>query len=114
MSAQGHDEMQEQEDHAGRCEPAHGLIQRLGGYSQVALYVRRYGVNQSRAMNRSTVYRWTVSTDEGGTGGYIPAKHWPALIKAARDHHSMALTVHDFSPSLANALAAALEAANES
>jgi len=104
MSGGAQVQVAEQEDRTARCEPAYGVIMRLGGYSQVALYIRRYGVNQARAMNRSSVYRWGTPADHGGTGGYIPAKHWPALIKAGREHHDIELTVVDFSPHLAAAL----------
>lgn len=96
------------QDRKNRCEPAFSIIHRLGGHAQVALYIRRYGVQQARAMNRSTVYAWTREPNPdgtGGTGGYIPSKHWPAIIKAAREHHGIELTVSDFSPPLADALA---------
>lgn len=96
------------------CEPAYSLIKKLGGYSQVAEYIRRYGVPQARATNRGTVYAWTrrpAPDGTGGTGGYIPAKHWPALIRAARDHHGVTLCVHDFSVNLAEALGSAQETA---
>lgn len=108
MSAQ----VDAQDEQGTRCEPAYSLIQKMGGYSQVAEYIRRYGVTQARATNRSTVYAWTRRPGPdgtGGTGGYIPAKHWPALIRAARDHHGLVLSVADFSSNLAQALSAAPE-----
>ena len=100
------------EESANRCEPAYSLIQKLGGYAQVAEYVRRYGPPKARATNRSTVYAWTRKPNAdgtGGTGGYIPSKHWPALIRAAREHHGLNLGVQDFSANLAAALTTALE-----
>ena len=41
MGEQGQVGMQEARE--DRCEPAYTLIRRLGGYEQVALFVRRHG-----------------------------------------------------------------------
>lgn len=67
--------------------------------------LRRYGVRQARAMNRSNVYRWTLCQDNGGTGGQIPAKYWAALIRAGREELNIAVTIEDLSPPLAQELA---------
>lgn len=95
-----------QEAREDRCEPAYTLIRKLGGYEQVALFVRRHGIRQAMAMNRAAVYRWTVSQDKGGTGGQIPAKHWAALIKAGREEVGIMVTIDDLSPAVAEQLQA--------
>lgn len=105
MAAEEGQQEAAQEADGNRCEPAYSLIRKLGGYSQVALYVRRYGVRQARAMNRSNVYRWTLCQDNGGTGGQIPAKYWAALIRAGREELNIAVTIEDLSPPLAQELA---------
>ncbi|MFZ5697755.1 MAG: hypothetical protein ACOY9J_03380 [Pseudomonadota bacterium] len=87
----------------GRCEPAYSLIRRLGGYAEVAAMVRRHGICQARAMNRSGVYRWQMPREAGGQAGVIPAKHWAALIKGGAEI-GVKVTVWDLSPRVAEAL----------
>lgn len=54
--------------------PAARVIEILGGYETVAKIVSRHPIS---------VYRWTRSAKDGGTGGKIPQEHFGALIKAA-------------------------------
>ncbi|MEK9811399.1 MAG: hypothetical protein VW362_13180 [Candidatus Nanopelagicales bacterium] len=96
----------QQDGRDDRCEPAYGLIRKLGGCEQVAMFIRRHGIRQARAMNRVAVYRWTVSQGRGGTGGQIPAKHWAALIKAGREELGIVVSIDDLSPAVAEQLQA--------
>ena len=71
-------------------EPAKTIIERLGGAVKVA---RRLGVAIS------TVRRWSMPIEKGGTGGRIPQWRWPALIEMAADE-GVALDMHDFIPEI--------------
>jgi hypothetical protein len=55
--------------------PAMTLIEVFGTVSEVA---RVLGVD------KSTVSRWQVGPDMGGTSGRIPQKYWPTLLAVAR------------------------------
>ncbi len=69
-----------------QCEPATSLINRLGGLTKVS------GVCD---VNVSTVQRWRMPRDKGGTGGFIP--HWHArrlLDHAAKE--GIAVKAEDF------------------
>jgi hypothetical protein len=55
--------------------PAYDVIQRLGGKSEVA---------ERLNLDKSTLSRWCQPRPEG-TGGQIPQRHWPELMKLARD-----------------------------
>lgn len=55
------------------CQPAHPVIDRLGGRKVVA---RHLGVSVS------TLSRWCAPAPTG-TGGRIPQKHWNALLDLA-------------------------------
>ena len=56
-------------------EPAKSIIQKLGGFKEVAEIC---GVHESRA------HRWTYPKDRGGTGGFIPTKRQDALLAEAK------------------------------
>lgn len=56
-------------------EPAYSVIQRLGGKSEVA---------ERLNLDKSTLSRWCQPRPEG-TGGMIPQRHWPELMKLARE-----------------------------
>lgn len=56
-------------------EPAYSVIQRLGGKSEVA---------ERLNLDKSTLSRWCQPRPEG-TGGMIPQRHWPGLMKLARE-----------------------------
>lgn len=53
---------------------AQNIISKLGGY-QIAAEILKTDI--------STVYRWTYPKERGGTGGTIPAKQQPKILKAA-------------------------------
>ena len=75
---------QQQDVECGRCEPAGSLVERLGGPAEVARAIRALRDRPTMFLNRATVYRWTVSKDNGGTDGEIPVKYWSLLIKVGR------------------------------
>ena len=97
------------DDNQGRCEPAYSLIRTLGGPSEVARAIQQHatapdGDRRTRALNPSTVCRWSTHIVSGGTGGVIPIKYWPALVKIARAK-GHELTIADLSHRLAEAMA---------
>jgi hypothetical protein len=55
--------------------PAYDVIQRLGGKTEVA---------ERLNLDKSTLSRWCQPRPDG-TGGQIPQRHWPELMKIARD-----------------------------
>lgn len=55
--------------------PAYDVIQRLGGKTEVA---------ERLNLDKSTLSRWCQPRPEG-TGGQIPQRHWPELMKLARE-----------------------------
>ncbi|WP_454919246.1 carph-isopro domain-containing protein [Xanthobacter sediminis] len=67
-------------------EPAASIIDRLGGPSKIS---KQIGVHRTRVSN------WKRARDAGGTGGIIPQKHIPGLIRMAQ-HEGVSLTVDDF------------------
>jgi hypothetical protein len=69
-------------------EPAASIIKNLGGDTVVASIT---GVHRTRVAN------WKRPKEAGGTGGAIPFRHVPALIKAANDQ-GIALSADDFLP----------------
>lgn len=69
-------------------EPAHTIITKLGGPSVVA---ERIGIHRTR------VSKWQAARDSGGTGGMIPVKHIPALVRLAQEV-GVQLSADDFLP----------------
>lgn len=69
-------------------EPAANIIAKLGGDTAVAAIT---GVHRTRVAN------WKRAKDAGGTGGSIPFRHVPALLKAAQAR-DISLTAADFLP----------------
>ena len=57
-----------------RLEPAHSVIERLGGKAWLSAQI---------GLDRSSLTRWTMPRPQG-TGGMIPQKHWPALINVGK------------------------------
>lgn len=64
--------------------PAFPVIESLGGKSSVAAEL---------ALSPSTLSRWCQPHPEG-TGGVIPQRHWPALLKLAK-RQKVALAISD-------------------
>jgi hypothetical protein len=56
--------------------PANQIINRLGGV---------YPVARALSVNPSTVFRWTIPSDRGGTDGVIPAKRQRELLRLAQE-----------------------------
>lgn len=54
--------------------PAYQVIEELGGKREVA---------DALALDKSTLSRW-CKEPPGGTGGVIPQRYWPQLLKMAR------------------------------
>lgn len=69
--------------------PAADIIQKFGGVASVAKITGAHKVR---------VYNWTYPKTTGGTGGTIPQRHIPVLLKAARDS-GIPLEAGDFLPS---------------
>ena len=67
-------------------EPAHSLIEFLGGPKVVCAIVGR---------DLSRVYRWTYPETKGGTGGFIPAREQRKLLDHCREH-KVDLRAEDF------------------
>ena len=59
---------------SGHLEPARSIIERLGGVDVVA------GIT---GKHRTRVFRWMYPPDRGGTGGMIPLREIPKLLKFA-------------------------------
>jgi len=66
--------------------PAHSIIQRLGGEKAVSTIT---------GTAYSAPYRWQADKQRGGAGGRIPAKHIPTLLEAANSC-GVQLTYADF------------------
>lgn len=69
-------------------EPASSIIVKLGGPTRIA---REVGVHRTRVSN------WQRPRTVGGTGGQIPQRHIPALLKLAKDA-DVELSADDFLP----------------
>jgi hypothetical protein len=65
--------------------PATTLIARFGSVSELARVLQ---------IDKSTVSRWQVDAQHGGTGGRIPQKYWPVLLSTARKR-KIKLTLRD-------------------
>lgn len=69
------------------CEPATGIIEKLGGVTSVAALLQK---------DESTIRRWRMPRPQG-TGGSIPDPDKVALIDAARKQ-GIRLGWRDFAP----------------
>lgn len=65
----------EEREKVGGLEPAASIITRLGGPKEVAAEI---------GIHRTRVSKWKLPKASGGTGGTIPQKHYPALMRFAR------------------------------
>lgn len=66
------------------CQPAYAVVEKLGGKSAVA---------NALDLDKSTLSRWCQPRPMG-TGGLIPQRYWPALLKMARQA-DVALTLEE-------------------
>lgn len=69
-----------------RYDPAAEIIERLGGLTNLA---RATGVTPT------SVQRWRMAVEKGGTGGFIPRKHHEPIIRFAAER-GYTLPVHAF------------------
>lgn len=69
-----------------QCEPAAQIIRTLGGLSVVA---------KAADVTPTSVQRWRLPSEKGGTGGFIPRKHHDAIVKLAAER-GIALPLHAF------------------
>lgn len=72
-------------------EPAQTIVRSLGGPTIVA---------QELGIHRTRVSNWQRPREAGGTGGVVPQKHIPALIRLA-DVRGVKLSTADFFPQVA-------------
>jgi hypothetical protein len=70
----------------GHLDPAKRIILRLGGVDAVAAVTGHH---------RSRVFRWMYPRSRGGTGGLIPQRTIPLLLKHAKKK-KIKLTAEDF------------------
>lgn len=68
--------------------PAHKIITALGGPNAVAECV---------GLHRTRVSKWQAPREAGGTGGLIPVRHIPALVRMANEK-GVKLSASDFLP----------------
>lgn len=59
-----------------RCDPADSIIKLLGGLSAVA---------KAANTTATTVMRWRMPREKGGTGGFVPRKYHDFLISLAAE-----------------------------
>lgn len=64
-----------------RAEPAHSVITLLGGCRPLAALLLQ--ADPDNAPHFSSIAHWQRSKAEDGTGGTIPTKYWPGLLKVA-------------------------------
>ncbi len=57
------------------CEPAASIIRLLGGLTALA---------SAAQTTPTTVQRWRLPNEKGGTGGFIPRRHHALILKHAR------------------------------
>jgi hypothetical protein len=57
-----------------KLDPAYMVIEKLGGKAAVAAATK---------LDKSTLSRWCAPPPVG-TGGVIPQRHWPALLRLAK------------------------------
>lgn len=59
-------------DTLSKKSDAQKVIDTLGGIRTTA---------EAIGVDRSVVNKWVMPKEKGGTGGRVPAKHWPRLIE---------------------------------
>lgn len=74
---------------------AERVIAKFGGVP----HIHKALANVGCAKNKSTIHRWRYPVEVGGTGGIIPPRVWPYLVKAAHSE-GIILTSEDLDPSI--------------
>ena len=69
------------------------LLEKFGGARGLVRALARVGEYK----NPSSVYRWLYPKEAGGTGGLVPSKMWPAIMRASRIE-GVLLTPEDMDP----------------
>ena len=69
-----------------KSEPAHSIVERLGGNVAVA---------EALNLRRQAIDYWTKPVSRGGAGGRIPGKYHRALIELAQEK-GVPLAYEDF------------------
>ncbi len=59
-----------------RCDPAHSTIRMLGGSKPVSKRLQK---------NETTIIRWWLPEERGGTGGNVPRQYWEELHEMAKE-----------------------------
>lgn len=72
---------------------AERIIHKFGGAARLSKILTKMGPKYARDV--SQIYRWTYSSDKGGTDGVIPRTAMDAIVKAAR-YEGILLTEKDF------------------
>ena len=68
-------------------KPASTIVDLFGGVSHTADILD---------LNRGTVSRWMTPVIDRGTGGQIPQKHWPTILRLAK-RRRLKITLQDLS-----------------
>jgi transposase-like protein len=58
-----------------KCQPAHGIIVKLGGVRALA---------RELALDPSALSKWTTTLKRGGGGGLIPSRYFHGILAVAR------------------------------
>lgn len=61
---------------------AERIIDKFGGVMKLVRLLNQ--IDPENTITPSSVYRWNYPTNKYGTGGIIPIKHIPNILKAAR------------------------------
>lgn len=69
------------------------VIEKFGGARALMRALKLVGYE----LNPSSIYRWTYTKENGGTGGLIPTAAWDKIVKVAR-MIGVFLTEEDFDP----------------
>lgn len=66
---------------SNRLDPAHSVIRKfdLGEKRGTFVLAERLGID------RSTVQKWTMSRETGGTGGHIPPRYYAKILTFANE-----------------------------
>jgi DNA-binding transcriptional regulator YdaS (Cro superfamily) len=69
-----------------RKQPAYRITEAIGGVRATARLLN---------VSPAAVSRWRTATNNGGSGGTIPTRHWLKIIKRAK-RAGVILQIHDF------------------
>lgn len=78
---------------AGPRTQAERLFAKFGGVPRL----HRALADAGFVRNISSIYRWNLPREAGGTGGIVPGQSWPQVHRAAR-YEGIVLTSEDMDP----------------